>query len=320
MNRTEDIPGLISEAEDDESNGDVGKSNGRAVAAKKTGGVPAKNEKKPSSNSNSVVKKGGFDVELVRKALENFKPSDSENESQEPKSRKSRKAADAAAGGGSANPTFISLCAVMKDAQATKEQLEAKLEEAEQLIKTYETQGKSSGSTTKKENGDSYNAHAQLVTRYLECTDDVHDLVEILLSKPEGLDKERITSAIAAARALAQEVRKSIDEVSTELNGNRNGDEQRHLRGAAADSEVIAKRRTDKGVSLTTTAAGGIAPVTAKVEKQEQRQLPTHICCLCNISFTGYGNNPDPLNEGKGRCCDQCNQSKVIPARTSRFF
>lgn len=29
---------------------------------------------------------------------------------------------------------------------------------------------------------------------------------------------------------------------------------------------------------------------------------------------TGYGHNPEPLAED-GRCCDNCNATKVIPAR-----
>lgn len=37
-------------------------------------------------------------------------------------------------------------------------------------------------------------------------------------------------------------------------------------------------------------------------------------CVLCNQSFEGYGNNPEPLSD-KGRCCDICNDIKVIPAR-----
>ena len=38
------------------------------------------------------------------------------------------------------------------------------------------------------------------------------------------------------------------------------------------------------------------------------------ICCLCGLSFLGYGHNAEPLKEG-GICCDVCNETKVIPAR-----
>lgn len=39
-------------------------------------------------------------------------------------------------------------------------------------------------------------------------------------------------------------------------------------------------------------------------------------CCICDGTFNGYGNNPWPVVEDKNaRCCDQCNETKVIPAR-----
>lgn len=38
-------------------------------------------------------------------------------------------------------------------------------------------------------------------------------------------------------------------------------------------------------------------------------------CCICGEEFTGYGNNPYPLNKEEGaRCCDDCNML-VIEAR-----
>jgi len=39
------------------------------------------------------------------------------------------------------------------------------------------------------------------------------------------------------------------------------------------------------------------------------------ICVLCGTEFEGYGNNPAPLNQGHGRCCDECNTDVVIPKR-----
>ena len=39
-------------------------------------------------------------------------------------------------------------------------------------------------------------------------------------------------------------------------------------------------------------------------------------CCLCGRTIEGYGNNPFPLSENEDdRCCDNCNWTKVIPAR-----
>ncbi len=36
-------------------------------------------------------------------------------------------------------------------------------------------------------------------------------------------------------------------------------------------------------------------------------------CSICNNKITGFGNNAEPVNNG--RCCDTCNFTKVIPAR-----
>ena len=45
------------------------------------------------------------------------------------------------------------------------------------------------------------------------------------------------------------------------------------------------------------------------------------ICVLCGTEIEGHGNNPAPLNQGHGRCCDGCNTDLVIPMRIygSRF-
>tara|TARA_R100000808_G_C2127337_1_gene137322 strand:+ start:538 stop:732 length:195 start_codon:yes stop_codon:yes gene_type:complete len=37
-------------------------------------------------------------------------------------------------------------------------------------------------------------------------------------------------------------------------------------------------------------------------------------CAICKREFLEFGNNPWPIKK-KGRCCDKCNISKVIPAR-----
>jgi len=40
-------------------------------------------------------------------------------------------------------------------------------------------------------------------------------------------------------------------------------------------------------------------------------------CCLCHKIFEGYGNNAQPVKDGK--CCDECNQMIVIPHRVYLF-
>lgn len=41
-----------------------------------------------------------------------------------------------------------------------------------------------------------------------------------------------------------------------------------------------------------------------------------NICSICKKQYVGYGNNAEPINEG--RCCEECNCKKVIPARLKK--
>ena len=50
---------------------------------------------------------------------------------------------------------------------------------------------------------------------------------------------------------------------------------------------------------------------------EEKDKLMT--CCICGKLFYGYGNNPEPIRK-VGRCCDECNQSLVIPARLAEVI
>ena len=44
------------------------------------------------------------------------------------------------------------------------------------------------------------------------------------------------------------------------------------------------------------------------------------ICCICKKRYEGFGNNPDPMCIEEGaRCCDECNDRFVIPARILRL-
>lgn len=54
-------------------------------------------------------------------------------------------------------------------------------------------------------------------------------------------------------------------------------------------------------------------PYAGELKQLTDRQFK---CCLCGAHWIGWGNNPDPLlHKPNERCCDFCNQSKVIPAR-----
>jgi len=41
-------------------------------------------------------------------------------------------------------------------------------------------------------------------------------------------------------------------------------------------------------------------------------------CCICGKVFSGWGNNPWPVEES-GTCCDDCNSMYVIPARLAKI-
>ena len=50
-------------------------------------------------------------------------------------------------------------------------------------------------------------------------------------------------------------------------------------------------------------------------------------CCICGKTFEGWGNNPDPITDKDGnlfpesaRCCDECNNEYVIPARLIEIY
>lgn len=46
--------------------------------------------------------------------------------------------------------------------------------------------------------------------------------------------------------------------------------------------------------------------------------MKTIKCSICGKIFYGYGNNAEPIN--KGRCCDTCNTTFVIPARILKLY
>ena len=41
-------------------------------------------------------------------------------------------------------------------------------------------------------------------------------------------------------------------------------------------------------------------------------------CSICGKEYTHWGNNAQPIN--KGRCCDNCNQTVVVPERIKRML
>lgn len=46
---------------------------------------------------------------------------------------------------------------------------------------------------------------------------------------------------------------------------------------------------------------------------KKKKETNKKICSICGFKYEGYGNNAEPINDGK--CCDTCNIMRVIPAR-----
>ena len=47
-----------------------------------------------------------------------------------------------------------------------------------------------------------------------------------------------------------------------------------------------------------------------------ETMMPENQCILCGGPYSGYGHNPEPIFPmSKGRCCDTCNSTVVIPYR-----
>ena len=48
--------------------------------------------------------------------------------------------------------------------------------------------------------------------------------------------------------------------------------------------------------------------------------MPTETCELCDIEITDYFKSHNAAPLAVGRCCDDCNRSRVIPARMSAYL
>lgn len=53
--------------------------------------------------------------------------------------------------------------------------------------------------------------------------------------------------------------------------------------------------------------------MVTRMEKPIKKIKPGR-CVICKLLFFGYGNNPAPVKK-KGRCCNACDFTVVIPTR-----
>lgn len=49
-----------------------------------------------------------------------------------------------------------------------------------------------------------------------------------------------------------------------------------------------------------------------------ENKQPEYTCSICGKHFIGYGNNAQPINDG--RCCSECNSNVVLPKRLENIF
>ena len=49
--------------------------------------------------------------------------------------------------------------------------------------------------------------------------------------------------------------------------------------------------------------------IKKRLEQDKKKKLPTYKCSICGKLFQGYGNNAQPINNG--RCCNECNLQVV---------
>lgn len=46
------------------------------------------------------------------------------------------------------------------------------------------------------------------------------------------------------------------------------------------------------------------------VQTKVNPENEVHICSICGTDYVGFGNNADPVNDG--RCCDSCNDVVIM--------
>jgi len=53
--------------------------------------------------------------------------------------------------------------------------------------------------------------------------------------------------------------------------------------------------------------------LVVKYDKKRKEMVEVKYCVICSKEIVGWGNNAQPIRQGT--CCDDCNNTAVIPAR-----
>lgn len=113
-----------------------------------------------------------------------------------------------------------------------------------------------------------------------------------------GTDVDRLEANRAILAALAAEVESHPELRFHQLLADLGVEEP------GKDKFYEESEKTLEGLRRTSAGASHNRGMSGKQEK----------CCLCGRGYEGYGSSAAPLDEG--RCCDECNAAKVVPART----
>ena len=70
--------------------------------------------------------------------------------------------------------------------------------------------------------------------------------------------------------------------------------------------DLYEEKGIDKGVEMAEQLKTELSSLDESLDSDKK-------CVICHKPFEGYGNNAEPVAEG--RCCDECNAKVVIPAR-----
>jgi hypothetical protein len=108
-------------------------------------------------------------------------------------------------------------------------------------------------------------------------------------------------------KASLAQMREAIDKMSGLA---RTVLEQPELAGALTQEEKLALFRSGHSEAISEDMALDYKAKLAEAEKQN------HFCSVCGIEFEGIGHSAAPF---PGRCCKDCADSKVLPARVARM-
>ena len=134
-----------------------------------------------------------------------------------------------------------------------------------------------------------------------------------------GKDKELEEASTAFKRSFKQGGEATADYIDGKAIAMVKDKDERDRLIALKKLEKSGKLGDRDSVEKELTRKEGQASVTyekradAAVKAGLHEDADGHVCVICGEHYSGYGNNAEPIADGK--CCDDCNLKYVIPAR-----